>query len=70
MSSKAPRVTGEEAVRAFCKAGYSVERQRGSHQFLRHPDKVALSIPVHAGRTLGVGLLMSKIKDADMTVEV
>ena len=68
MSDKAPRVTGEQAVRAFCRAGYWVERQRGSHKILRHEEKVGLSIPVH-NRTLGVGLLASKIKDAGMTVE-
>jgi predicted RNA binding protein YcfA (HicA-like mRNA interferase family) len=70
MSSKVPRVTGEEAVAAFCKAGYAVVRITGSHHYLRHPEKrVALSIPVHRRKTLGVGLLASKIKDAGMTVE-
>jgi len=69
MSNKAPRVTGSQAIKAFCKAGYSVERQCGSHHILRHHDKVGLSIPVHKGRILGVGLLLSKIKDAGMTVE-
>jgi predicted RNA binding protein YcfA (HicA-like mRNA interferase family) len=66
--SKVPRVTGDQAIRAFCKAGYRDERQRGSHHILRHPSKPGLTIPVHRGRTLGVGLLASKIKDAEMTV--
>ena len=70
MSSKVPRVTGEEAVRAFCKDGYTVVRISGSHHYLRHPNKpIALSIPVHKGHILGVGLLSSKIKDAGLTVE-
>lgn len=70
MSSKVPRITGEQAVRAFCKLGYTVVRISGSHHYLRHPQKkVALSIPVHKGHTLGVGLLSSKIKDAGLTVE-
>ena len=70
MPSKVPRITGEQAVRAFCRDGYSIVRISGSHHFLRHPDKpIALSIPVHKGKTLGVGLLASKIKDAGMTVE-
>ena len=70
MPNRVPRVTGEQAVRAFCRDGYSIVRISGSHHFLRHPDKpVVLSIPVHKGRTLGVGLLASKIKDANMTVE-
>ena len=70
MSSKVPRIKGEEAIRAFCKGGYSVVRITGSHHYLRHPSKpIALSIPVHKGHTLGVGLLASKIKDAGLTVE-
>ena len=70
MSNRVPRVTGEEAVRAFCKDGYVVVRTSGSHKYLRNPQKpIAISIPVHAGRTLGVGLLSSKIKDAGLTVE-
>ena len=70
MSSKVPRVTGEEAVRAFCRGGYALVRVSGSHHYLRHPDKpIALSIPVHKGHTLGVGLLTSKIKDAGLSIE-
>ncbi len=69
MSKRAPRVTGDEAVKAFCNAGYRIDRTHGSHKILRHPNKVGLSIPVHKGRVLGVGLLTSKIKDAGMTIE-
>jgi predicted RNA binding protein YcfA (HicA-like mRNA interferase family) len=67
---KVPRIAGEEAVRAFCKAGYCVDRVRGSHHILKHPERTTrLSIPVHPGRTLGVGLLRRLIKDADLTVD-
>lgn len=70
MPSKVPRVTGEEAVKAFGRAGYEVDRVRGSHHILRHPDKAELlSIPVHKGRIVGVGLLLSQIKVAGLTVE-
>ena len=67
---KLPRVTGEEAVRAFERAGFALDRVRGSHHILRHPEKpTRLSIPVHAGRTIGIGLLASQIKAAELTVE-
>ena len=70
MSSKVPRIKGEEAIRAFCKGGYSVVRITGSHHYLRHPDRpIALSIPMHKGCNLGIGLLASKIRDAGLTVE-
>jgi predicted RNA binding protein YcfA (HicA-like mRNA interferase family) len=67
---KVPRIAGDKAVGAFCKAGYQVDRQKGSHCILKHPDKtIRLSILVHAGRILGRGLLRRLIKDADLTVE-
>ena len=62
---------GDEAVRAFCKAGYYIDRSSSSHRFLKHSEKgrMSLSIPVHSGKTLGIGLLTSKIKDAGLTIE-
>ena len=67
---KVPRITGEDAVKAFCNAGFVEDRVRGSHHILRHPDKPArLSIPVHAGKTIGVGLLRSQIAAAKLTIE-
>ncbi len=70
MPNKMPRVTGEKAVKAFCGSGYAIDRIAGSHRILRHPQKTErLSIPVHAGKTLGVGLLSSLIKTSGLTVE-
>jgi len=70
MPSRMPRVSGNDAVSAFCKAGYELDRITGSHHILRHPDKIErLSIPVHSGRTVGVGLLSKQIRLAGLTVE-
>jgi predicted RNA binding protein YcfA (HicA-like mRNA interferase family) len=67
--SKVPRVTGQDAVRAFGKVGFRLDRVQGSHYILKHPDKTArLSIPVHAGRTVGIGLLSAQIKAAGLSV--
>ena len=38
--STLPRPTGKELVRALERAGFVAERVRGSHYFLRHPDKI------------------------------
>lgn len=67
---KLPRITGEQAIKAFAKAGYHLDRVKGSHHILRHKEKtVRLSIPVHKKGTLGVGLLGDQIKAAGLTVE-
>jgi predicted RNA binding protein YcfA (HicA-like mRNA interferase family) len=70
MPSKVPQVTGEEAIKAFGGAGYALDRIKGSHRILKHPERrERLSIPVHAGKTLGIGLLRSQIRAAGLTVE-
>lgn len=70
MSRAYPRITGAQAVAAFQKAGFQVIRITGSHHILKRdgcPHR--LSIPVHAGKTLGTGLLKSQIKLAGLSVE-
>ena len=68
--AKLPRITGREAISAFLKAGFHVDRCAGSHHILKregHPRH--LSIPVHAGKSIGAGLLKSLIDAAGLSVE-
>ena len=45
---KLPRkISGKELLKVFRKLGFEIERQRGSHVFLRHPDGRRLTIPVY-----------------------
>ncbi len=45
------------------KAGFEVARVKGSHHFLRHPDGRGTVVPVHAGETIGPGLLAATMED-------
>jgi predicted RNA binding protein YcfA (HicA-like mRNA interferase family) len=66
--ARLPVVSGDEAIRAFEKAGWVRRRQVGSHVMLDKEDEVAtLSVPRH--RELGPGILRRLIKDAGLTVE-
>lgn len=67
--TRLPRAKGREVVRALQRAGFSVERTRGSHVFLKHPDGRVTSVPVHSGETLGPGLLRAILRDVEMSVE-
>lgn len=68
MNPRLPRVSGREAVSAFERAGWVVQRQSGSHVILRHPvQRYNLSIPLHP--SLKPGTLRSLIRKAGMTVE-
>jgi predicted RNA binding protein YcfA (HicA-like mRNA interferase family) len=65
---KLPVVSGAEAVKAFERAGWRVDRQRGSHVVLLKAGHIAsLSIPQH--RELAPGTLRSLIRAAGMTVQ-
>lgn len=67
---KLPRVTGREVVRALERAGFVVDRQRGSHVILIHPQsRRRVSIPIHAGQTVKLGTLKGILDDADLTPE-
>jgi predicted RNA binding protein YcfA (HicA-like mRNA interferase family) len=66
--SKLPVVSGSEAVKAFQRAGWRADRQRGSHSVMLKAGHIAsLSIPQH--RELAPGTLRSLIRAAGMTVD-
>jgi predicted RNA binding protein YcfA (HicA-like mRNA interferase family) len=63
-----PVLSGAQAVRAFERAGWRQDRQRGSHVVLIKPGHIAsLSIPQH--RELAPGTLRALIRAAGITVE-
>lgn len=65
---KLPVLSGAEAVRVFEKAGWRVDRQRGSHVvMLMQGMNVSLSIPQH--REIAPGTLRSLIRLSGLTVQ-
>jgi predicted RNA binding protein YcfA (HicA-like mRNA interferase family) len=67
--SKAPRLTGKQLVAALSKAGFGEVRVRGSHHFLRHADGRSTVVPIHAGDTVGPGLLAKILRDTELSIE-
>jgi predicted RNA binding protein YcfA (HicA-like mRNA interferase family) len=64
-----PAVKGKDLIAALRGQGFAVIRIKGSHHFIRHTDGRATVVPVHAGETLGPGLLASILRDIKMTRE-
>ncbi len=63
-----PVISGAKAVRAFEKAGWRQDRQRGSHVVMLKPGRnVSLSVPQH--REIAPGTLRAMIRSAGMTVD-
>ena len=51
--SKLPALTGTALISILKKIGFTIDRQRGSHVFMKHPDGRATVIPIHAKETIG-----------------
>jgi len=64
--TRLPQITGREVVSALRKAGFEGVRIKGSHHFLRHPDGRGTVVPVHAGETIGPGLLAAILRDCEL----
>ena len=62
-------VKGKDLISALRGVGFVVVRVKGSHHFIRHSDGRTTVVPVHAGETLGPGLLASILRDLKLTRE-
>jgi predicted RNA binding protein YcfA (HicA-like mRNA interferase family) len=63
-----PVVSGAQAVKAFQRAGWVVNRQKGSHVIMLKSGNIAsLSIPQH--HEIAPGTLRSLIRASGMTVQ-
>jgi predicted RNA binding protein YcfA (HicA-like mRNA interferase family) len=68
--TRLPRISGDQAVRAFERLGFVVVRQRGSHRILRKETTtgaVGCAIPLH--KQLALGTLRGILKQAGVTIE-
>ncbi len=65
--AKLPNLTGSELITALQKIGFEVVRQKGSHVRLKHDDNRVVTIPIHAGKIIGKGLLLKILRDAELT---
>jgi predicted RNA binding protein YcfA (HicA-like mRNA interferase family) len=65
--TKLPALTGKRLIAALSGAGFEVVRVRGSHQVLKHADGRTTVVPVHAGESIGPGLLAAILRDCELT---
>jgi predicted RNA binding protein YcfA (HicA-like mRNA interferase family) len=67
--SNVPAGTGQRLIKALREMGFEVIRRKGSHNFLQHVDGRCTVIPVHAGETIGRGLLSQIMRDCEISAE-
>jgi predicted RNA binding protein YcfA (HicA-like mRNA interferase family) len=67
---KLPRVTGEKALKALQRAGFSLVHVRGSHHYLNHPGRDCIvTIPVHVKKILAPKTLKSILEQTGISAE-
>jgi predicted RNA binding protein YcfA (HicA-like mRNA interferase family) len=60
----------DRVIKAFQRAGWVPERQKGSHVHMSKEGNVnILSIPMHKGKPMKQGLLKNQITKAGLSVE-
>jgi predicted RNA binding protein YcfA (HicA-like mRNA interferase family) len=64
--TKLPKIKGKELIKILAAHGFQVIRIKRSHHFIRHEDGRCSVVPVHAGETLGPGLLLQILKDTEL----
>ncbi|MGF1521333.1 MAG: type II toxin-antitoxin system HicA family toxin [Leptolyngbyaceae cyanobacterium] len=67
--AKLPNISGQELIDALEQIGFAVIRQKGSHVRMKHEDGRTVTVPVHAQKSLGKGLLLRILRDTDLTKE-
>jgi len=68
--TRLPHISGKKTLAALLHGGYTLTHVRGSHHYLRHPEKAALvTVPVHGNRDLPPGTLRSILDQAGLTVD-
>lgn len=64
-----PALDGKEISEELKRFGFLIDRQRGSHVFMKHPDGRVTVVPVHAGEVIGPGLFAKILRDVKLTRE-
>lgn len=67
--TRLPVVDGSEVVKALQRIGFVIQRQRGSHIFMKHVDGRSTVVPGHKGESLGPGMLLKIMHDIELTRE-
>ena len=65
--TKLPSLTGKQLVAVLVRAGFEVQRVRGSPHFLRHADGRTTVVPLHAGEVIGPGLLAKILRACEFS---
>ena len=70
MTPRLARITAKELIRILVNHGFVCKRVKGSHHhFVNSTSGIGITVPVHAGKIIGPGLLKAILKQAKIPFE-
>jgi len=69
MTSKLPRITAADTIRALERSGFLFSRQSGSHKIYKNEKGKRTTVPFHSGKILHPKTLKSILRDTALTVD-
>ena len=69
MSERLPRLTARDIIRVLERHGFALSRTSGSHHIYKNAAGSRVTVPVHAGKTLHPKVLVSILRDMEMTAD-
>lgn len=69
MTRKLPTFNSRQLISILKRHGFALDRQSGSHAVFIHSDGRRTTLPIHAKRDLGKGLLRQIMRDAELTLD-
>jgi len=64
-----PRITAVEVIKVIKRAGFFLARQSGSHKIFKNEAGKRVTVPYHKGKIIHLKVLLSILRDADLSVE-
>ena len=63
-------IKAEKLIKLMYSLGYEIKRKRGSHVILENTNENKINVvPVHAGKDVGVGLVLKILKEIGLSKE-
>ena len=66
---KLPLVSGKKLIKILSARGFEVARQRSSHIQMKDKKGRLVTIPIHSGKDVSIGILLKILRDAEISRE-
>jgi len=66
---KLPPVPPQKLIKILSTNGFHVVRQRSSHVQMKNSKGQLVTVPVHAGKDVSVGIILKILRDAEISRE-